>query len=82
MSTKDLTLHYAPTNGIVLDIYSAWAVLGKDPAQTAAAVTRDARLVSAQWNAKFSSAEVSVCTALTICKVVAAFICVRLIKKS
>lgn len=59
LSAKDLTLHYAPKNGIVLDVYSAWAVFGKDPAQTAAAVTRDARLVSNQWNAKFSSAQVS-----------------------
>ena len=59
LSAKDLTLHYAPKNGIVLDVYSAWAVFGKDPAQTAAAVTRDARLVSTQWNAKFSSAQVS-----------------------
>lgn len=58
ISAKDLTLHYTPKNGIVVDIYSAWAVLGKDPAQTAAAVTRDARMVSAQWNAKFSSAQV------------------------
>lgn len=54
-----MTLAYAPNNGNVIDIYSAWAVFGKNPGETAAAIARDARLVCAQWNSSFSAAEVS-----------------------
>ena len=58
MTARDLTLHYTPKNGIVIDIFSAWNVFGKNPSSTAAAIAKEARAVCAKWNAQFGNAQV------------------------